>query len=68
MSTSQSESTDKDDLEQFTNDHTELLSRILAYGGSEAQGYALAVIANGATAETIDEVQAQLDEIRRDIQ
>lgn len=68
MSTSRSRSNEETDLKQFARDNPEFLSRILAHGGSEARGYALAVIANGATVETIDEVQAQLDEIRRQIQ
>lgn len=67
MSTSRSAPKDEIDVEEFSEENPELLSRILAHGGTEARGYALAVIANGATVETIDEVQAQLDEIRREI-
>lgn len=68
MSASRSRSNEDTDVKQFARDNPEFLSRILAHGSSEARGYALAVIANGATVEAIDEVQAELDEIRRQIQ
>jgi len=68
ISASRSRTNEDKDVKQFARDNPELLSRILANGDSEARGYALAVIANGATVETIDKVQAELDEIRRQIQ
>lgn len=67
MTASRSRTVEDMDLEQFSDENTEFLSRILAHGDSEARGYALAVIANGASVEKIDEVQEQLDEIRREI-
>lgn len=68
MSATRSRADESTDVKEFARNNPEFLSRILAHGGSEARGYALAVIANGATVETIDEVQAQLEEIRRQIQ
>lgn len=67
MSSSRTRSTEETDVEEFANQNEELLSRLLVHGGAEARGYALAIIANGATVDTIDEVQAQLYEIRREI-
>jgi len=60
MSSSRSHSTEETDVEEFANQNEELLSLLLVHGGAEARGYALAVIANGATVDTIDEIQAQL--------
>jgi hypothetical protein len=55
------------ELEQYARRNTEFLSRILAYGDEEARGYALAMLANSGSVEAIDEVQAQLDKIRREV-
>lgn len=55
------------ELKEYTRRNTEFLSRVLAYGDEEARGYALALLANGDSVEAIDEVQAELDEIRREV-
>jgi len=54
-------------LGQYADRNTEFLSRVLAYGDEEARGYALALLANAESVEAIDEVQRELDEIRREI-
>lgn len=55
------------ELEKYTSRNTEFLSRVLAYGDEEARSYALALLANGNSVEAIDEVQAKLEEIRREV-
>lgn len=55
------------ELEKYTRRNTEFLSRVLAYGDEEARSYALALLANGNSVEAIDEVQAKLEEIRREV-
>lgn len=54
-------------VEDYASRNTELLSRVLAHGDEEARAYALALLANGGSVEAIDEIQAKLDEIRRDV-
>jgi hypothetical protein len=54
-------------LEQYTTRNTEFLSRVLAYGDEEARGYALALLANGASVDEIDQIQSELEEIRRKV-
>ncbi|SDY52807.1 hypothetical protein [Halopenitus persicus] len=55
------------ELNRYADRNTEFLSRVLAYGDTEARAYALALLSNGATAEDIDKIQAELDRIRRDL-
>lgn len=55
------------EVDRYTDRNTEFLSRVLAYGDTEARAYALALLSNGATAEDINEVQAELDRIRRNL-
>ena len=55
------------EVSQYADRNTEFLSRVLAHGDEEARAYALALLANSGSVEAIDEVQAQLDEIRREI-
>lgn len=55
------------ELEQYASRNTEFLSRVLAYGDEEARAYALALFANSGSVEAIDEVQAELDKIRREV-
>lgn len=54
-----------DDVGEFVDENSELLSRILACGSDEARAYALALLANSEDPDGIDEVQKQLDQIRR---
>ncbi|ELZ42768.1 hypothetical protein C471_02210 [Halorubrum saccharovorum DSM 1137] len=56
-----------DSLTEYASRNTEFISRVLAHGDEEARAYALALLANSGSVEAIDEVQAQLDEIRREI-
>lgn len=62
-----SNSEDGRKLEEYANRNTELLSRVLAHGDEEARAYALALLVNGGSVEAIDEIQAKLDEIRREV-
>lgn len=54
-------------MSQYADRNTKFLSRVLAHGDEEARAYALALLANSGSVEAIDEVQEQLDEIRREI-
>ena len=55
------------EVNRYADRNTEFLSRVLAYGDTEARAYALALLSNGATAEDIDKIQAELDRIRRNL-
>lgn len=55
------------EVSRYADRNTEFLSRVLAYGDTEARAYALALLSNGATAEDIDKIQAELDRIRRNL-
>lgn len=55
------------EVSQYADRNTKFLSRVLAHGDEEARAYALALLANSGSVEAIDEVQEQLDEIRREI-
>ncbi|OYR52630.1 hypothetical protein DJ73_10310 [Halorubrum sp. Ea1] len=57
-----------DSMSEYTRQNTDFISRVLAHGDEEARAYALALLANSGSVEAIDEVQAQLDEIRREVQ
>ena len=57
-----------DDIGEFVSENSELLGRVLACGSDEARAYALALVANSGESSNIDEVQAQLDRIRREMQ
>lgn len=56
-----------DEVSEYTRRNTEFISRVLAHGDEEARGYALALLLNGGSVDAIDEVQAELEEIRREI-
>jgi len=55
------------EVSRYADRNTEFLSRVLAYGDTEARAYALALLSNGATADDIDKIQAELDRIRRNL-
>ncbi|MCW8173114.1 hypothetical protein [Natrialba swarupiae] len=55
------------EVSRYADRNTEFLSRVLAYGDTEARAYALALLSNGASAEDIDKIQAELDRIRRNL-
>jgi hypothetical protein len=61
------QSADSTDLSEFIRQNRELLTRILAYGDTEAQGYALAAVANAATVEDIERIEEKLEKIKRDV-
>jgi len=48
----------------FVSRNRDLLSRVLAHGDREAQGYALAAIANGGDTQDIEEIQQLLDDLK----
>lgn len=56
-----------DEVSEYTRRNTEFISRVLAHGDEEARGYALALLLNGGSVDAIDKVQAELEEIRREI-
>jgi hypothetical protein len=61
--TNTAESSDEG-IATFVKENRDLLSRILAHGDREAQGYALAAIANGADTQDIEEIQRLLDDLK----
>lgn len=54
-----------DDIGEFVTENSELLGRVLTCGNDEARAYALALIANSGEPTHVDEVQDELDRIRR---
>ena len=53
-------------VEEFVDENHELLTRLLAHGNSEAQGYALAALVNGGTDDDIDHVIQILEDLKTD--
>lgn len=49
---------------QYVRENRDLLSRVLARGNTEAQAYALALIAEAGSPRDIEEIQGQLDDLR----
>ncbi|APX96807.1 hypothetical protein [Natronorubrum daqingense] len=56
------------EISRYAESNTELLSRLLAYGDSESRAYALTVLANSGNVDAIDQVQAELDRIKRELE
>lgn len=52
------------DIAKFVENNGDMLSRVLASGDTEAQGYALALLASDPDYESIDEVKSQLDKLK----
>jgi len=59
---------DVEEIHEFVSENTELLARVLACGTEEARAYALALVANSGEPERVEEVQRQLEQIRREIE
>lgn len=49
---------------EYVRENRDLLSRVLARGDTEAQAYALALIAEAGTPRDIEEIQGILDDLR----
>lgn len=54
------------DPEQYVRENRDLLERVLRHGGTEARGYALALLANGGTPEDKEQVRRALEELADD--
>jgi hypothetical protein len=59
---------DIEEIHEFVNENTELLARVLACGTEETRAYALALVANSGDPERVEEVQRELEQIRRDLE
>jgi hypothetical protein len=57
-----------DDVGEFVSENSELLGRVLACGNDEARAYALALVANSGEPERVELVQAELEQIRREME
>lgn len=57
-----------DDISEFVSENSELIGRVLACGSDEARAYALALVANAEESAQVEEVQAQLDRIHRELE
>jgi hypothetical protein len=51
---------------EYIQENRDLLSRVLARGDTEAQAYALALIAEAGTPRNIDDIQGRLEDLRRE--
>ena len=56
--------TNEQEMSKYVSENREFLARVLAHGGEEAQGYALAALANGGDVEDIEEIQRVLDDLK----
>ena len=54
------------DVQEYVEENCDLLSRMLAHGDAEAQGYALALLANGGTSNDLDQVEREFDRLRNE--
>ena len=52
------------EVQEYVEENRDLLSRMLAYGNAEAQGYALALLANGGNSNDLDQVEREVDKLR----
>lgn len=59
-----SNSSSDDELDRYVKENREFLTRLLRYGEEEAQGYALALLANGGTDRDVDAVIQELENLR----
>lgn len=57
-----------DDVGEFVSENSELIGRVLACGNDEARAYALALVANSGEPSRVEEVQHQLEQIRREME
>jgi hypothetical protein len=55
------------EISEYTANNEDFLSRVLAHGGPEARGYVLAVLAHGASVEQIEQVEKELERIKREL-
>ena len=53
-----------DEMTEFVAKNEEFIARVLAHGDEEAQGYALAALANGGDVNDIEKIQRLLDELK----
>ena len=52
-------------LDEYVEENSELLSRILACGNNEARAYVLALLANCENTSSVEKVQPLLDQIKQ---
>lgn len=52
-------------LSDYVRENSDLLGRVLACGNAEARAYALAILANSEDLDGVDEVQEQIDRLKR---
>jgi hypothetical protein len=57
-----------DDVGEFVSENSELIGRVLACGSDEARAYALTLVANSGESSRVEEVQAELERIRREME
>ena len=53
-----------EDLDEFVNENSEMLSRVLACGNEEARAYVLALLANCEGVDTVEDAEEQLGQIK----
>lgn len=54
------------EVQEYVAENRDLLSRMLTHGNAEAQGYALALLANGEDSDNLEQVQREFDKLRND--
>lgn len=58
-----SNSSSDDELDRYVKENSEFLTRLLRHGNDEAQGYALALLANGGSDRDVDAVIQELENL-----
>lgn len=53
-------------FDEYVEENSEMLSRVLACGNDEARAYVLALLANCEDIESVEKVEKQLDRIKLD--
>lgn len=53
-------------IEQYVAENTDMLTRVLTSGDTEAQAWALTLLANADSTAEIDTVREQLDELAQE--
>jgi hypothetical protein len=57
----------EEDLDEFVDENSEMLSRVLACGNEEARAYVLALLANCEGVDTVEDVEEQLGRIKLEL-
>ena len=55
-------------LAEYVEENHDFIARVLAYGDTEARGYALTVLANGGKVQDVEQIQRLLEELKQQLE